>query len=281
MIVQNQLSKTQIPSIETIDARELLSLDLEALAKAYRSAQPYPHIVLDGIFPESLLRSVAAEIHTSDETIEKSFYGSFQKHRISNISALGPTSRRFIDELNAAPFLRFLEAVTGIDSLIPDPHLEGGGIHQIGPGGFLKVHTDFNWHRSLKLHRRINILVYLNENWQDDWNGHLELWDEKVSSCGARIAPVFNRMVIFSTTDESYHGHPDPLTCPAEVRRNSVALYYYSAERPASETRFGTSTMTNYRERPEEEFGKGKLKHFLHQLLIRTPLIRKAVGREK
>jgi Rps23 Pro-64 3,4-dihydroxylase Tpa1-like proline 4-hydroxylase len=232
---------------------------------------------LDDIFPDDLLRAVTAEIRTGEDTLEKNHYGTVQKHRISDISRFGPTTRRLIEELNSAPFLKFLEKLTGIEALVSDPLLEGGGVHQIAPGGFLKVHTDFNWHRILKLHRRINILIYLNEGWQEEWNGHLELWSETMDRCGARVAPVFNRMVVFSTTDKSYHGHPDVLSCPDDVRRNSIALYYYTATRPSSEVEYGESTLTNYRERPDEIFSGGKLKHRLHQAMLRFPFFRKAV----
>lgn len=249
--------------------------DAEKLAGQYADAQPFPHIVIDNVFDEKILRAVVADIAGSQVEAEKNFYGSFKKHKNSDVTKMMPATRRFIEDLNSAPFLHFLEVLTGIKGLIPDPHLEGGGVHQIGTGGFLKVHTDFNWHRHLGLHRRINLLVYLNENWQDDWNGHLELWDEQMANRGARIAPIFNRMVVFSTTDSSYHGHPDPLTCPEDVRRNSIALYYYSAERPAEEIKFGRSEMTNYRARPTEAFAEGGVMHKLHQAQIKHPLMRK------
>lgn len=277
MNVVKKMPLVKIPAIPAIDARELMRLDTDRLAESYQSAKPFPHIVLDDLFPDEVLGAALSEIKVSHVPLEKEFYGSFQKHRISSISEFGPATRRLIDELNSAPFIAFLERVSGIEGLVPDPHLEGGGVHQIGPGGFLKVHTDFNWHRSLKMHRRINVLVYLNQDWSDDWNGHLELWDEKMEQCGARIAPIFNRMVIFSTTDKSYHGHPDLLSCPEPIRRNSIALYYYTSTRPASEVEFGTSSMTNYRERPDESFGEGKLKYKVHQAMIRHPILRRAL----
>ena len=103
-------------------------------------------------------------------------------------------------------FLEFLESLTGIDGLIPDPYYEGGGLHPIVPGGFLKVHADFNWHKDLKLDRRLNVIVYLNRNWKEEYGGHLELWNREMTRCERRVLPIFNRCVIFSTTDFSYHG---------------------------------------------------------------------------
>jgi hypothetical protein len=285
---EGRMVSLEAPAIGVSLFRDLASIDAKSLANcakvpdwadAYRTADPFPHLVIDGLFPEEVLGQVLAEIGQSEIDPEKNFYGSFHKRKTSDVTKFGPATRRLIEELNAAPFLQFLEQVTGIPALIPDPYLEGGGVHQIGNGGFLKVHTDFNWHQKLRLHRRLNILLYLNPDWRDEWNGHLELWDPAMTACRKKLAPVFNRLVIFSTSDGSYHGHPEPLRTPEGVTRNSIALYYYTAERPASEIRFGKSVMTNYQERPDEKFAAGKLKHRIHQALIRNPVLRRVLGR--
>ena len=153
-------------------------------------------------------------------------------HETSTISR---TIRHFLNDMNSFEMLLWLEALTGIEGLIPDPYFGGGGLHQIEPGGFLKVHADFNVHPKLKLDRRLNVLVYLNREWRDEYGGHLELWDRDTSTCRVKILPLFNRTVIFSTTDTSFHGHPHPLTSPAGMSRKSVSLYYYTAGRPESE----------------------------------------------
>jgi Rps23 Pro-64 3,4-dihydroxylase Tpa1-like proline 4-hydroxylase len=138
--------------------------------------------------------------------------------------------------MNSEPFLRFLQELTGIkETLIPDPYFEGGGVHQIKRGGFLKVHVDFHRHRLLQLDRRVNVLVYLNKDWKDEYGGHFELWERDMSRCVKKIAPLFNRMAIFSTTADSWHGHPDKLNCPEGRSRQSLALYYYTNGRPSYE----------------------------------------------
>lgn len=253
--------------------------DGAALAQRYETAFPFPHIVLDGRFDDSLLNDVRAEIDGIEVEAEPAFYGSFRKRRLSDLATLPSAARRLIEDLNSPKFLAFLEDMTGIPNLVADPTLQGGGIHQIGTGGFLKMHTDFNWHAGLKMHRRLNALLYLNRDWDPAWNGQLELWTTDMSKRGQKIEPIFNRLVVFSTTDDSYHGHPEPLSCPDHVTRNSIALYYYTLERPADETRFGQSEFTNYRERPDEAFGAGRLKHRLHQFLIRHPRLRSLIGR--
>ena len=134
--------------------------------------------------------------------------------------------------LNSSYFLTFLERLTGVDGLIADAHLRGGGLHEIRRGGKLDVHADFNYHKRIKLYRRLNLLLYLNQGWDEDWGGHLELWSRDMTRCVQRIAPVFNRAVIFDTSSHSYHGHPEPLECPETTSRKSMALYYYTVDCP-------------------------------------------------
>jgi Rps23 Pro-64 3,4-dihydroxylase Tpa1-like proline 4-hydroxylase len=163
---------------------------------------------------------------------------------------MGPATRRLLAELNSATFIDFLERLTGIAGLIPDPHFEGGGLHQIERGGHLKVHADFNRHPRTGLERRLNVLIYLNRDWKDEYGGAFELWNEDMTTSEEKVMPYFNRCVIFSTTSKSYHGHPEPLTCSAGETRKSIALYYYSKERPAEER--GPAHNTLFQARPGE-----------------------------
>ncbi|EDK72835.1 conserved hypothetical protein [candidate division TM7 genomosp. GTL1] len=153
--------------------------------------------------------------------------------------------------LNSQPFLEFLSILTGIDALMPDPYFEGGGAHQILPGGLLKIHADFNKSRLTGLDRRLNVLVYMNKDWNEDWGGHFELWDRDMMSAVKKIAPHFNRMAIFTTTSYSYHGHPDALKCPPDRSRKSLALYYYTNGRPAEEVKEDHRTL--FQTRPSEK----------------------------
>ena len=231
---------------------------MRAWTREYSDNRPCPHVVIDGFFPESLLRTIASDIALSHIPREKSIYASFEKYRLSDLASMPPRLRAFMWELNSPAFLGFLERLSGVRGLIPDPYLDGGGVHSIGSGGFLKVHTDFNWHKKLQLHRRLNLLLYLNEGWNEEWGGELEFWDKDLVACRQKIAPLFNRMVVFSTTDYSFHGHPEPLRTPPGVFRRSIALYYYSADRPSGETKFGKSDMTNSRSvraRPTQRTG--------------------------
>jgi hypothetical protein len=219
-----------------------MSLDLSLRAdpaahrQRYVGAQPFPHIVLDGLFPDDTLSKVLAEFPRADEIPWTRFDSPTERKLGYTYKAqVGPALQEFLWRMNSAAVLEFLEALTGIEGLIPDPYYGGAGPHQILPGGFLKVHADFNWHPKLKLDRRLNLLVYLNHGWREDYGGHLELWDTAAEHCVERVLPVFNRTVVFSTTDVSFHGHPRPLACPPGMSRKSVSLYYYSNGRPDSE----------------------------------------------
>jgi Rps23 Pro-64 3,4-dihydroxylase Tpa1-like proline 4-hydroxylase len=214
-----------------------LNYDPRTLHAQYASAEPFPHIALDGLFDDGALDAVLAEFPSREAMRWREFDSTTEKklgyfHETSSISK---TVREFLDAMNSFEMLLWLEALTGIEGLIPDPYFGGGGLHQIEPGGFLKIHADFNVHPKLKLDRRLNMLIYLNKDWRDEYGGHLELWDRDLSACRSKILPAFNRTVIFSTTDTSFHGHPHPLTAPEGMSRKSVSLYYYTAGRPEAE----------------------------------------------
>ncbi|MCB0570381.1 MAG: 2OG-Fe(II) oxygenase, partial [Phaeodactylibacter sp.] len=187
-------------------------------AETYANAQPFPSIYFDNFFNADILHQVLAEFpELGKEGKGEVFYANPNEAKYASKGEykFGPLTREFMHFLNSQPFLEFLQNLTGIkETLIPDPYFEGGGCHQIKPGGFLKVHVDFHKHKAMGLDRRVNVLVYLNEDWKDEYGGHFELWERDMSSCVTRIAPLFNRMAIFSTTDYSWHGHPDPLNCP-------------------------------------------------------------------
>ena len=266
------INYTEEPAVKTLDlSNEGLDRLMGIASSKYReyiSNTPFPHIVLDNLFPNAVLVDVLQEIENSHHSIEKKFHGAENKFATPAPQLSGITVKRMMADLNSSGFCSFLESLTGISNIIPDPYFEGGGYHEIKPGGFLKVHADFSWHPILKLDRRINLLIYLNTDWQEEWGGHLELWDEKMEQRRQKISPVFNRTVIFSTSDSSFHGHPDPLLCPEGLSRKSLALYYYSNGRPEEEVSIGKSTSTNYRVRPDDSFFK-KISFYTRRTALR------------
>jgi hypothetical protein len=206
---------------------------LPDLSKKYQGASPYPHIVLENFLDPGVLDECIAEFDKLNETngwINYKHYNE-DKRGLNKIDLLPPAIKSTINELNSPAFLEWLSAITGIKNLQKDDGLEGGGIHQSTRGGYLNVHADFTVHpHHRNWQRRVNVLVYLNKGWQEEWGGKLELWDTKMKACEEKVLPVLNRCVIFNTDADSYHGHPDPMTCPEGVYRRSIALYYYTVE---------------------------------------------------
>jgi hypothetical protein len=218
------------------------------LAPSYATAAPFPHAVIDDFLPAEAAERVLAEFPRPGDLDWTRFQdASGRKLASGRELQLPPGARGLLRELNSALFLDFLERLTGIEGLIPDPSLEGGGLHQIEPGGFLKIHADFNLHPRLRLDRRLNLLLYLNKDWKEEYGGHLQLWDRGMTRCERKLLPVFNRCVVFSTTDWSFHGHPEPLTCPEGMTRKSLALYYYTNGRPEAERSAEHTTLYQYR----------------------------------
>lgn len=241
------------PSIRPFyfDSEPLVQRGLE-LAPAYAAAKPFPHVVLDDFLPPWVVDDLLEEFPAPGESTWKRYGGATEiKLQMTAGERFGPFTRHLLSQFNSAEMVNFLEALTGITGLVPDPHLVGGGLHQIEPGGYLAVHADFNQHPTLHLDRRLNVLVYLNRDWREEWGGHLELWDRSMSRAEARVLPVANRCVVFSTTSYSYHGHPDPLACPPGNTRKSIAFYYYSNGRPADEIS-ATAHSTLFKARPQD-----------------------------
>ena len=204
----------------------------------YINAAPFPNIVIDDFFDEKFLSKIVTDFPDLSKQQDVKVYDNQneKKYEAKGEKYFSDDTKKFAHYLNSQPILEFLQELTGIkETLTSDPYFVGGGYHEIKPGGLLKVHADFNKHEFLKLDRRINLLVYLNKNWEESYGGHFELWDREMKQSHKKILPVFNRVAIFSTTDFSYHGHPDPLTCPPDRSRKSMALYYYSNGRPKSE----------------------------------------------
>ena len=200
--------------------------------------EPFHHIVIEDFLKSHVLREVAAEAHVLPENAATSRFldvrsaVQFNKLGFGNLQALGATTQEVFRRLHDAEFTSAVERGSGIHDIVADVGIKGGGIHQIKPLGFLNTHTDFNMYSSsatgMKLDRRLNILIYLNENWHDAWGGHLEFWDGITKQQVARYLPVANRCVIFATNKISWHGHPVPLNSPANRSRFSLASYYYT-----------------------------------------------------
>jgi Rps23 Pro-64 3,4-dihydroxylase Tpa1-like proline 4-hydroxylase len=227
------------------------------LGRKYRSNEPVPHIYLEGFLLPEVASALEEEFPLPDSDAWTHYqHQNENKHGMTRREMFPPQLRAAADALNSPQFVAWLSELTGIPGLVADPSLEGGGLHQSGPGGYLNVHTDFTHHHYHKNWRRhVNLILYLNEGWQDDWGGAIELWDPAMKHCVAKYPPRLNCAFIFNTNEISYHGFPIPLTCPAGRSRKSLAFYYYAAE---DEVRTAVRS-TNYRARPQDGAVKSAL----------------------
>ncbi len=202
-----------------------------ARAADYRAADPYPHIVLDDFIDAALLRRVIDEF--PDNSGRTCFARDQErlKFQVRPDECTGPATRALFAELNSMSFVTFLSELTGIEGLVADPYFAGAGLHEIRSGGHLGIHADFPRHETMGLDRRLNLLIYLNDDWRSEYGGALELWDRGMRACRKSVLPVMARAVIFNTERDTFHGHPDPLTCPPDRSRRSIATYYYTAPR--------------------------------------------------
>lgn len=237
--------------------------------KDYINASPFSNIYFDNFFNPEYLKMVLEEFPNFGNSEKDIHYTNANEDKYASKGEyhLGSNTKSLIHLLNSQSFLEFLQKLTGIkETLIPDPYLEGGGLHQIKVGGYLKIHVDFYGHKLMNLDRRLNILVYLNQNWKQEYGGYFELWEKDMSKCVVKIAPIFNRLVIFSTTDYSWHGHPDPLTCPPDRSRKSLALYYYTNGRPDNEVSVEKKTRITTTFAPRK--GKDTMKMRLYNKVV-------------
>ncbi|MCC6295307.1 MAG: 2OG-Fe(II) oxygenase [Pseudomonadales bacterium] len=233
--------------------------EMERLSQEFRTAHPFPSIAIDNFLPPMLATALADEFPRMDSAIWTRLPTEDQKHKSSTIDegAIPPGLRSLIHELNSGTFLGFLERLTGIPDLIADTKCVGGGLHQIRRGGKLAVHVDYSHHPQNGLFRRLNLLLYLNRDWREDYGGNLELWNPEITRCERKILPVFNRAALFATSDISYHGHPEPLSCPDGMTRNSVALYYFTKEPPAGKENVVHNTL--FKSRPGDRIHLGNV----------------------
>ena len=234
--------------------RQEVFATLSTLIEKFQQASPFPHIVIDNLFDNTILRQVADAFYPAEDPRWHRFADPHRETKLASTSEMYLPSviQQFVRELNAEQFLTQISILTAIPGLIPDPYLLGAGMHMILPGGKLAIHADFNKHPIMNVDRRLNLLIYLNEDWHESYGGHLELWNRSMQSCTQRILPVCNRTVLFLTDDFSFHGHPEPLTCPAHRVRKSIAMYYYTNGRPLHELRAPGEHNTLFQDRPQD-----------------------------
>ncbi len=207
------------------DAKEIGN----SIAEDYQSKTPYHYTCVDNFLPLEILEKVRAEVLAQGEKEAENSSANEKLKTSFNPDRLPAYTRAVFHALNSRAFIQFLENMSGIKGLIPDPYYMGGGVHRTNTTGYLDIHADFNYHQIMNLERRLNLLIYLNPGWKEEYGGSFEVWTNDMSEKVAGFAPVMNRMCCFSTGDDTMHGNPEPVNHPDGEPRLSIALYYYTA----------------------------------------------------
>lgn len=216
------------------------AVDTETWQSSFVAAKPFNHLVIDNFFRPEVANALAADFPEFDSPLWYSYDNAIENKRALNAWDRFPKSTYSVFSLlNSVEFLQLMEKSTGIEGLKPDVGLHGGGWHAHGRGGKLNVHLDYSIHPKLGLERRLNLIVYLTKDWQKEWGGGLQLWshdeeNKQPLACVETVDNKFNRAVLFDTTQNSWHGLPDPINCPNEVIRRSLAIYYLTEPRQES-----------------------------------------------
>lgn len=220
------------------------------LRQRHLAGDPFPHSVIDDFLPSDVLRLCQDRFPARAEQGCNSFDRAQERKKTEfSPDYLDDELRLVFMALTSRSMLQIIENITGINGLMPDPYFTGGGFHETRTGGHLGVHVDFNHHEKLDLERRVNMIIYLNDDWTEADGGQLELWDRGMTRAVQSVVPIANRAVIFSTSDHSFHGHTQPVAEPNGRPRRSIALYYYTAT--WDETRKAKTTV--FRARPGSE----------------------------
>ena len=221
------------------------SQDMRALRELFLRGSPFPHIVLDDVFDAEYLYQIHQEIPKPQSDVW-THWGSGgkeicapvnSKRGISSLLLLGDTTSQFLRRLNSEDFLADVCAITGESNLSVDHTFNGGGLHCTGRGGSLRVHADKVRHpRPALFDQAVNLILFVQPNWREEYGGQLEFWSADAGHKRVSIFPRFNRLVLFRSDRESFHGHPNPLQCPENIYRSTLAVYYYKPrERQFSE----------------------------------------------
>ncbi len=224
-----EIAGRRLPLASLLDRRLSDPAHLAALRTEMRTAAPFAHLVIDGWFSPDLLELVRREFD-SPERVELTSARTTHEatYRTPLGARLGPASQLYFNLVNSGAFVDLLGYVCGVDHLMPDVSLFGGGLHETRPGGFFDVHVDFDRHAFTGLRNELVLLTYLNHDFPAEWNGALELWDSARAECVRKIEPAFGRAVLMRRTPQSLHGHPRPFAAPPGTVRRSLASYYYS-----------------------------------------------------
>jgi Rps23 Pro-64 3,4-dihydroxylase Tpa1-like proline 4-hydroxylase len=242
------------------------SAKADGLMRQYAEADPYPHIVLRDLLVPGIIEQLERGVPSPDAP-GWTHYEHFNERKqvLSKRQELPESFLRAFDELKSERFVALLSKLTGVEGLFADPEFAAGdGLSLCGRGGFLNLHTDFTVHpRHPTWRRRVNLILFLNRDWDEAWGGHTDVWDRDMQRLVTRAAPVANSCLIFNTDTSTWHGHPNPITCPENRARLTMAFWYFADEPNA------VRVSTQYRPQPSDGWLKRVL-IYADNLLVRS-----------
>lgn len=205
-------------------------LDLAKLKLQYQQHPSYGLINIPNFLSNTITQQCADELDALPLDQGKHFTRRGSCMYEYNDLTLTPVQDKLVHEMHSSKFIRWLEELTGVEKLIPDPHLIGAGYMKSFAGDSLKVHTDFNWVEETHLHRAVSIIVYFNKDWQESWGGCLNFYDFKNETLLSSIKPDWGNMLVWTYHNLIYHGYPEPMTCPSDQSRKGMRLFYYQSK---------------------------------------------------
>ena len=244
----------------------------KAFSVSFTDAKPYKHLVIDGFLKTDIAQKIYDNF-PAYEIFNKKYDGlNERKAEGSNFEDFDPMFSELKKEISSQEFCDWIESVTGVQKSFVTDDAMGAGLHQGKNGSFLDIHIDYSMHHIQHVYRRLNLLIFFNPNWKDEWNGHTELWNENMTVCDKKVRPDFNRCVIFETTGNSYHGY-GKINPPEEVTRKSFYTYFYTHENVSHKEGYHD---TIFKARPDDSTAKKiqtdvkeGLKNFLKKQFVR------------
>ena len=192
-------------------------------------ASPVPIWIIDDFLPTDVYNTAIKEINN----ITADNWSTFENASSSRLECRNLTQAPLLETItnsfNSSKLINWIQELTSVSGLLPDPHLRGGGLCRIQSGSKLDLHTDFNWNDQIRLNRKVNLILYLNETWDTAWGGNLEFWNNDKSSCIQSIKPAPNRLAVWIYDTALVHGFPEPLKTPDTVSRDNLILFYYTS----------------------------------------------------
>jgi len=231
---------------------------IQELHEKFKHAEPFEHIIIPNFLNEDFIHEISQKFPKVNEKWHSYNNPIEVKFAYDHISQLNECMKEYFNVLSTEEITNVFKNITDIENLEFDPYLHGAGLHAHPRNGFLNMHLDYEKHPHIHKQRRLNLILYLNDDWKEEWNGHSELWNKDMTECVVKSAVKFNSCLIFKTDEISWHGLPEKIKCPEEIFRKTLAYYYVSPlvnkadDKKVGSNRSGYRTKATFVKRPQD-----------------------------